>query len=43
MREVAILGVGMTPVDEHWDKSIRDLAAEAVILALQDADRKSVV
>jgi len=42
MREVAILGVGMTPVDEHWDKSIRDLAAEAVILALQDAQRESV-
>ena len=42
MREVAILGVGMTPVDEHWDKSIRDLAAEAVILVLQDAQRESV-
>jgi len=42
MREVAILGIGMTPVDEHWDKSIRDLAAEAVILALQDAQRESV-
>lgn len=42
MREVAILGIGMTPVDEHWDKSIRDLAAQAVILALQDAQRESV-
>ncbi|RCK76084.1 MAG: nonspecific lipid-transfer protein (acethyl CoA synthetase) [Anaerolineae bacterium] len=42
MREVAILGIGMTPVDEHWDKSIRDLAAEAVLLALQDAQRESV-
>jgi len=42
MREVAILGIGMTPVDEHWDKSIRDLAAEAVILALQDAQLESV-
>ncbi|PWH19429.1 MAG: thiolase domain-containing protein [Anaerolineae bacterium] len=42
MREVAILGIGMTPVDEHWDKSLRDLAAEAVLLALQDAQRESV-
>lgn len=42
MREVAIIGIGMTPVDEHWDKSIRDLAAEAVIDALQDAQRESV-
>lgn len=42
MREVAIVGIGMTPVDEHWDKSIRDLAAEAVILTLQDAQRESV-
>ncbi len=42
MREVAIIGIGQTPVDEHWDKSIRDLAAEAVILALNDAQRESV-
>lgn len=42
MREVAIIGIGMTPVDEHWEKSIRDLAAEAVLLALQDAQRESV-
>ncbi|GAB4471749.1 MAG: thiolase domain-containing protein [Anaerolineales bacterium] len=42
MREVAIIGIGMTPVDEHWDKSIRDLAAEAVLQALQDAQRESV-
>lgn len=42
MREVAILGIGMTPVDEHWDKSLRDLAAEAVLLALQDAQRETV-
>ncbi len=42
MREVAILGIGMTPVDEHWNRSLRDLAAEAVILALNDAQRESV-
>ena len=25
MNQVAILGVGQTPVREHWDISIRDL------------------
>jgi acetyl-CoA C-acetyltransferase len=37
MREVAILGIGCTRVDEHWDKSLRDLAGEAVLSAMQDA------
>src|SRR5574341_623099 len=37
MREVAILGIGQTPIAEHWDKSIRHLAGEAVIAALADA------
>ncbi len=37
MRSVAILGIGQTPVDEHWEKSLRDLAGEAVFAALQDA------
>ncbi len=37
MREVAIIGVGQTPVAEHWDKSLRDLAAEAIYVALADA------
>jgi acetyl-CoA C-acetyltransferase len=37
MREVAILGVGQTPVREHWGRSIRDLAVEAGRLAMEDA------
>lgn len=37
MREVAIIGIGQTPVGEHWDASLRMLAAEAVRAALQDA------
>jgi acetyl-CoA C-acetyltransferase len=41
MREVAILGVGQTPIGEHWDKSIRVIAGEAVFAALQDAGRES--
>jgi acetyl-CoA C-acetyltransferase len=41
MREVAILGVGQTPVDEHWEKSLKELAGEAIFAALSDADRVS--
>lgn len=37
MREVAILGIGQTPVDEHWDKSLRELAGDAVMTAMNDA------
>ena len=37
MREVAILGVGQTPVREHWDISLRALAAQAARAALADA------
>jgi acetyl-CoA C-acetyltransferase len=37
MREIAILGIGQTPVAEHWDKSLRDIAGEAALAALQDA------
>ncbi len=42
MREVAIIGIGQTPVDEHWEISLRDLAAEAVVAALMDAGRDRV-
>jgi acetyl-CoA C-acetyltransferase len=37
MREVAILGIGQTPVGEHWNKSLREIAGEAVIAAMADA------
>lgn len=39
MRQVAILGIGQTKVDEHWERSLRDLAGEAILAALQDAKR----
>lgn len=42
MREVAIIGIGQTPVDEQWDKSLRLIAGEAVFAALQDAGREQV-
>jgi acetyl-CoA C-acetyltransferase len=37
MREVGIIGIGQTVVGEHWGRSIRDLAAEAVASARRDA------
>ncbi|HVN56383.1 MAG TPA: thiolase domain-containing protein [Anaerolineaceae bacterium] len=40
MREVAVIGIGQTKVDEHWDKSIRILAGEAALEALKDAGRE---
>jgi acetyl-CoA C-acetyltransferase len=42
MRDVAIIGIGMTPVGEHWDSSLRMLAADALHTALRDADLKTV-
>src|SRR5512139_2953801 len=41
MRQVAILGIGQTKVDEHWECSLRDLASEAILNALHDAGRGS--
>lgn len=37
MREVAIVGIGQTPINEQWDKSLRELAGEAALNALEDA------
>jgi acetyl-CoA C-acetyltransferase len=37
MREVAVIGAGMTPFGELWDSSLRDLFVEAALEALSDA------
>lgn len=37
MRDVSIIGIGQTKVGEHWDKSLRQLALEAISAALSDA------
>jgi acetyl-CoA C-acetyltransferase len=37
MRDVAIVGVGMTQFGELWERSLRDLAAEAALAAIDDA------
>ncbi len=41
MHPVAILGIGQTKIDEHWQRSLRDLAGEAALAALHDAGRES--
>ena len=37
MREVAIIGIGQTKVDENWEKSLRELAGDASLAALLDS------
>ena len=37
MREVAVIGIGQTRVNEHWDKSLRELAGEAALEAKAEA------
>ncbi|WP_297500701.1 thiolase domain-containing protein [Thermococcus sp.] len=37
MRKAVIIGAGMTPVGEHWKLSLRDLAVEALLNAMDDA------
>ncbi len=37
MRDVVIAGIGQTPVGEHWDISLRSLAARAMLAAIKDA------
>lgn len=38
MRKVAVVGIGQTIITEHWDKSLKELAGDAVFNALHDAD-----
>jgi len=38
MRDVSIIGIGQTPVGEHWDKSLRHLAYDALSAAMKDAN-----
>src|SRR5215213_7208338 len=42
MNKTAIIGVGMTAVGEHWDKSLREIAAEAAMAAIADAGHPKI-
>ncbi|MFC1959611.1 thiolase domain-containing protein [Chloroflexota bacterium] len=37
MREVAIIGIGQTPIGEQWDVSLRQMAVQALQAAMADA------
>ena len=37
MSEVFIAGIGMTPVGEHWELSLANLSARAMLAAIKDA------
>jgi acetyl-CoA C-acetyltransferase len=37
MRKVAVIGIGQTVVSEHWGKSLKELAGDAILDALMDA------
>lgn len=36
MRDVSVVGIGQTQVKEHWNKSLRELATEAILGAMND-------
>ncbi len=36
MREVVVIGIGQTKIEEQWGKSLRDLAGEAILSAMED-------
>ena len=40
MREVAVIGVGLSRWGELWRRSLRDLFTEAALEAIKDAGRK---
>ncbi len=42
MRDVSIIGIGQTKAGEHWERSLRDLAVDAIAAALKDADVERV-
>ena len=41
MRQVAIIGIGQTVIDEAWESSLREMAGNAVLAALHDAGRET--
>ncbi|MBI9050512.1 MAG: thiolase domain-containing protein [Anaerolineaceae bacterium] len=42
MRNVIVIGIGATPINEHWQLSLRELAGEAGLAAMHDAGLSTV-
>ncbi|MCC7362189.1 MAG: thiolase domain-containing protein [Anaerolineales bacterium] len=41
MRPIYLAGLGLTPVGEHWDRGLRQLALEAILAAQQDLAQRA--
>ena len=37
MRSVSVVGIGQTPVGEHWERTLKDLAGDAALAAISDS------
>jgi len=42
VRQIAILGIGQTKIDEHWELSLREIGGNAAFAAMQDAGMDKV-
>lgn len=42
MREIAVIGIGQTKIQENWEKSLRELAGDAALAALSDSGLRKV-
>lgn len=42
MRDVSVIGIGQTKVKEHWNRSLRNLATEAILAAMRDAHAEQI-
>ncbi len=42
MIQVAVIGIGQTPISENWELSLKEIAGNAALAAMKDAGRDSV-
>lgn len=42
MRDVSIIGIGQTPVGEHWELALKELATHSILDAIKDAQIERV-
>jgi len=42
MRRVAVAGIGLTQVSEHWEDALKDLFAQAALKAIDDAGVREI-
>ncbi|HMN10995.1 MAG TPA: thiolase domain-containing protein, partial [Bellilinea sp.] len=42
MREVSVIGIGQTPIKENWELSLKELAGQASLSAMENAKVQTV-